>query len=167
MARRPRYAPKLDPVSVARLRAGRVPVDWLSCGDCAQCGPVLLPGVGQDHGELPTCPWCLVRQAGGRIPGVDFVRARPRERWPRPPAYFANARPTPTAPAFTRDAAATPAETSESLEDARIDEPQSDFPDRFESFVDSALDSASIPDEDSVGHIREVPHFACPSGKPA
>lgn len=150
MAARPRYAPKLDPASVARLRAGRVPVDWLSCGYCAQCGPVLLPGRRQDYGELPTCPWCLVRQAVQRIPSVNFVRARLREHWPRLPAYFATARPTPdrpSCPSPDQSAAttlATPVEASVSQEDARID---------------PALDSAPIPDEDSVGHVQEVPHF--------
>ncbi len=61
----PLCAPQLDPVAVARLQVGRVPVDGLSCGYCAQCGPVLLPGTRQDYGELPTYPWYLVRQAGG------------------------------------------------------------------------------------------------------
>ena len=146
MALRPLSAPKLDPASVARLRTGRVPVDWLSCGYCAQCGPVLLPGVGQDYGQLPTCPWCLVRQASGRIPGVNFVRARLREHWPRLPVYFATARPTPDRPSRPSpdQSAATTLAASVSQEDARID---------------PALDSASIPDEDSVGHVQEVPHF--------
>ena len=173
MALRLRYAPQLDPASVARLRTGRVPVDWLSCGYCAQCGPVLLPGVGQDYGQLPTCPWCLVRQASGRIPGVNFVRARLREHWPRLPVYFATARPTPdrpSRPSPDQSAAttlATPAEASVSQEDAQIDpEPPSDLLERFEPFesfdlvVDPALDSASNPDEDHIGHIREVPHFS-------
>ena len=177
MAAHPLSAPKLDPASVARLRAGRVPVDWLSCGYCAQCGPVLLPGRRQDYGELPTCPWCLVRQDVQRIPSVNFVRARLREHWPRLPAYFRTARPTPAHspdpvpdPRLDRSAAttlATPAEASASQEDAQIDpEPPSDLLERFEPFesfdlvVDPALDSASNPDEDHIGPIREVPHFS-------
>lgn len=180
MAAHPLSAPKLDPASVARLRAGRVPVDWLSCGYCAQCGPVLLPGRRQDYGELPTCPWCLVRrQASGRIPSVDFVRARLREHWPRLPAYFTTERPTQAHspdpvpdPRLDRSAAttlATPAEASASQEDAQIDpEPPSDFLDRFEPFesfesfepvVDPEMGSASRLDDDCVGHVEEIPHF--------
>jgi len=134
---------------------------------------VLLPGRRQDYGELPTCPWCLVRQAVQRIPSVNFVRARLREHWPRLPAYFATARPTPdrpSRPSPDQSAAttlATPAEASVSQEDAQIDpEPPSDLLERFEPFesfdlvVDPALDSASNPDEDHIGPIREVPHFS-------
>ncbi len=179
MAARPRYAPKLDPVAVARLRVGRVPIDWLSGGYCVQCGPVLLPGKRQDYGELPTCPWCLVRQAGERIPGVNFVRARLRECWPQLPEYFRVARPTSVrSPDFERSTVTTPVipvtsatltAASASQEDAQIDlEPPSDFLDRFEPFesfesfepvVDPEMGSASRLDDDCVGHVEEIPHF--------
>ena len=212
MVTRALYAPKLDPSSVARLRAGRVPVDWLSCGYCAQCGPVLLPEAGRDYGELPTCPWCLVRQAGGRLPSLGFVRARLRERWPRLPAYFAT-------PASADAASRSPAPAAPKPPPRRVPEAESVLPepqwipaaptppvapipvsptsppasvaladgratpedvshdplfdpalDPFEEVADWAYreygehpapeSTASTPDADSVGHIREVPHSA-------
>ena len=208
-----RYAPKLDPSSVARLRAGRVPVNWLSCGYCAQCGPVLLPEAGWDYGELPTCPWCLVRQAGGRLPSLGFVRARLRERWVRLPAYFATpasacaapgspvsavpavpdgssrrvresesvlpepewipAAPTPPVapvpvPTASPSAPVALADGSATLEDAPHDplfdpalDPFEDIPDwTYREYGEAPESTASTPDADSVGHIREVPHSA-------
>ena len=53
------------------------------------CGPVLLPELDLDYVEVPTCPWCLVRQAGGRLPNLSFVRAHLQERWLWLPVYFA------------------------------------------------------------------------------
>lgn len=88
MVARPKYAPALDPRAVAKLLGGKVPAKWQSGGRCRSCGPVLLPGEGLDYGELPECPWCLVRQSGRPIPAPEFVRARLRERRPRPPDYF-------------------------------------------------------------------------------
>ena len=50
---------------------------------------MLLPALGLDYVEMPTCPWCLVRQAGGRLPNLSFVRAHLQERWLWLPVYFA------------------------------------------------------------------------------
>lgn len=156
MAAPARYPPKLDPRSVARLRAGRVPVKWASCGLCRRCGPVLLPGEGQDDGELPACPWCLVRQSGQPIPAIMFVRARLRERWPRLPAYFETWRPDrspESAPAI-----AVPGEMGAATvgrADPRRASPDTGSPGVLARVA--AAGGAAGP-EGAVGHIGEVPH---------
>ncbi|MBK8168609.1 MAG: hypothetical protein IPK64_21900 [bacterium] len=156
MAAPARYPPKLDPRSVARLRAGRVPVKWLSCGLCRRCGPVLLPGEGQDYGELPECPWCLVRRGGLAIPSLAFVRARLRERWPRLPEYFTTGHPDrspESAPAI-----AVPGEMGAATvgrADPRRASPDTGSPGVLARVA--AAGGAAGP-EDAVGHIGEVPH---------
>lgn len=69
----PRYAPKLDPEAVARLRAGRIPKAWRASGLCRHCGPVLLPGEHTDFGYRERCPWCPVRERGGHLPTPRLV----------------------------------------------------------------------------------------------
>lgn len=135
---RARYAPALDPGAVAGLLAGKVPGKWRSGGVCRSCGPVLLPGDGLDYGALPECPWCLVRQSGRPIPSAEFVRARLRERRPRPPG-------------------APMAWGAPEIRAARA-------PVRCPEGVRVRVTSPAAGGEEAVGHIGEVPHHPLDAG---
>lgn len=166
MAVNARFAPLLDPAAVARLRAGRLPVDWFSIGHCRACGPVLLPGQGRDYGELPECPWCLVRQQGGRLPSLAFVQARWHEDRAR------------RAPAVDRAVTPVNALTLHPGEGKALEPPQPDLPvgspqpdgdasaafgvHRPEPMPVLSPTAHATPGDlapvSEVGHIREVPH---------
>ncbi len=165
---RPRSAPPLDPRAVAQLRRGRVPAQWLGCGGCRPCGPVLLPGENRDYGELPECPWCpwcLVRRGGGRLPSLAFVRARLREHWTRLPEDFRTWRPLPEqaqggpageppGPAADRPVLAGKADAGFTRDAGGAARPA--LANRLPASGMNA--GAGDPEGDSVGHIAEVPH---------
>jgi len=156
----PRYAPRLDPQAVVRLQQGRVPVTWQSRGPCAQCGLVLLPGDRRDYGDLPECPWCLVRQRGGRLPSVAFVRARlsewgmPVSATGRPSCHAATVSGEPVTSSFNAVPARRVRADPSSCGDAEgnPDDPHANDP------------LASPPDEGLIGSIDDVPHHPLETG---
>lgn len=137
---------------MARLRAGKVPATWLSCGFCRRCGPVLLPGAGQDYGELPQSPWCLVRRGGLAIPAAAFVRARLRERWPRLPDYFGTDRPD------RSPGGARPRRVRQGRRPGGRAGRASPNPAPPGALAGVAAAGRGSDPEDAVGHIGEVPH---------
>lgn len=93
----------VEPRNWVQLQKGRVPKSWQSCGDCQSCGPVLLPGTHRNHGVLSECPWCSIRNAGYRIPTVEYVAMRLRTSWTQLPVYLSTRSKQPTTPYIAPD----------------------------------------------------------------